>query len=179
MATCVKKFQPLTSARIKHKIQELTKTEPGTTYAYNKNPRNLERLGYAYKPKGYHLEKPGRTFWHKLELQTSQHYVSANIRHFQNGIVLSASTKEWAIKKQLFKTNDTCAYLNLARVLADRCLKTGLTEMYCNIETSESGNTKVDKFLKTLEENGVKLKEKDIYVPPQPWDYNYDSLVRD
>jgi hypothetical protein len=32
---------------------------------YNRNPRNLERLRIAYKPTGYHLEAPGREFWHK------------------------------------------------------------------------------------------------------------------
>lgn len=32
---------------------------------YNRNPRNLERLRIAYKPIGYHLEAPGREFWHK------------------------------------------------------------------------------------------------------------------
>lgn len=52
-------------ARILQKIKELTKTEPGVTYLTNRNPRNLERLRIAYKPKGYHLENPGRSFWHK------------------------------------------------------------------------------------------------------------------
>jgi len=32
---------------------------------YNRNPRNLERLRIARKPTGYHLEAPGREFWHK------------------------------------------------------------------------------------------------------------------
>lgn len=32
---------------------------------YNRNPRNLERLRIANKPIGYHLEAPGREFWHK------------------------------------------------------------------------------------------------------------------
>ncbi|XP_055374851.1 39S ribosomal protein L18, mitochondrial [Condylostylus longicornis] len=179
MASVAKKFQPLTSARVKHKIQELTKPEAGVVYAYNKNPRNLERLGYAYKPQGYHLEKPGRSYWHKLELIISQRYISAYIRHFQNGIVISASTKEWAIKKQLYKTNDTCAYINLGRVLADRCLKSGLTEMYCDHNTNSDGNTKLNKFIKILEENGIQLKEKDRFIPPEVWDHDYESLVKD
>lgn len=34
-------------------------------FVYNRNPRNLEKLRIAYKPAGYHLEKPGREFWHK------------------------------------------------------------------------------------------------------------------
>jgi hypothetical protein len=31
----------------------------------NRNPRNLERLRIAWRPTGYHLEAPGREFWHK------------------------------------------------------------------------------------------------------------------
>lgn len=38
---------------------------PHAQYVYNRNPRNLEKLRIAYKPAGYHLDKPGREFWHK------------------------------------------------------------------------------------------------------------------
>lgn len=31
----------------------------------NRNPRNLEKLRIARKPDGFHLDKPGRNFWHK------------------------------------------------------------------------------------------------------------------
>jgi large subunit ribosomal protein L18 len=43
-------------------------------------------------------------------------YVTAKVVHFENGPVVEASTSEWAIKKQLYKPNDTSAYINLARV---------------------------------------------------------------
>lgn len=32
---------------------------------YNRNPRNLERLRIALKPRGYGLDVPGRNYWHK------------------------------------------------------------------------------------------------------------------
>lgn len=38
---------------------------PYGQYVFNRNPRNLEKMRIAYKPAGYHLEKPGREFWHK------------------------------------------------------------------------------------------------------------------
>lgn len=47
------------------KVKELSQPEDGVKYMINRNPRNLERLRIAYKPVGYHLEKPGRSFWHK------------------------------------------------------------------------------------------------------------------
>lgn len=40
-------------------------SSPHAQYVYNRNPRNLEKLRIAYKPAGYHLENPGREFWHK------------------------------------------------------------------------------------------------------------------
>lgn len=52
----------------------------------------------------------------RLELSYTGRYVTAQITHYEAGPVVQASTSEWAIKKQLFKTNDTAAYVNLARV---------------------------------------------------------------
>lgn len=111
--------------------------------------------------------------------------ITAQIVHFQNGTVLQASTNEWAIRQHLYKPNDTAAYINLARVnhtislsfrciykyfykvLAQRCLESGLTEMLCNIKPSPNGKT--EKFLKTLENEGVKLQEPEQYKPDRPW----------
>lgn len=53
------------SKRIFHKIQELHKCAEGARFIVNRNPRNLERLRVAYRNDGYHLEKPGRSYWHK------------------------------------------------------------------------------------------------------------------
>ncbi|XP_054740546.1 39S ribosomal protein L18, mitochondrial [Anastrepha obliqua] len=160
-------FQPLKSSRVLRKIKEITKPT-GEPVIINRNPRNLERLRIALKPNGYFLEKPGRSFWHKLELTVSGRYATAEVRHFQNGPVIGASTSEWAIKKHLYKTCDTPAFVNLARVFAMRCLQSGITEMACNIDAVPGG--KIDKFLRTLEENGLKLQEPERYVAPLPWD---------
>lgn len=35
-----------------------------TTFV-NRNPRNLEKMCIAHKPVGYHLDKPGRSYWNK------------------------------------------------------------------------------------------------------------------
>lgn len=107
----------ISSARVLHKIKELSKPKEGVQYVNNRNPRNLEKLRIAYKPRGYYLEKTNRCFWHKLELDPSAKYVTAIVKHYEAGPVITASTSEWAIKKQLFKTNDTSAYINLARVI--------------------------------------------------------------
>ncbi|KAJ8916625.1 hypothetical protein NQ315_000270 [Exocentrus adspersus] len=135
----------------------------------NRNPRNLEKLRIGYKPDGYHVDNPGKRYWHKLELKSSGRYVTATISHFQNGEVVKASTLEWAIKKLLYRTLDTSAYVNLGRVLADRCLQSGIIEVDCTIEPPIP-NGKVAQFLKAVEDGGVVLKEPPQYKPSRPWD---------
>jgi len=134
----------------------------------NRNPRNLERLRIGYKPDGYYVEKPGRNFWHKLQLTQTERHVTAALVHYQNGEVLKASTKEWAIKKQLYKSTDTSAYINLAKVFAQRCMESGLTEFMCDLQpVYEDG--KIAHFLKTLKEEGLLLSESAQYKTIYPW----------
>ncbi|ENN71560.1 39S ribosomal protein L18, mitochondrial-like [Dendroctonus ponderosae] len=135
----------------------------------NRNPRNLERLRIGYKPDGYHVDNPGRNYWHKLNLEVSSKYVTATVNHFENGEVLRASTCEWCIKKFLYSAKDTSAYINLGRILGMRCLQTGLTEISCYI-TPRNETDKVALFLKALQESGVELKEPPQYKAPYPWD---------
>ncbi|XP_023014769.2 mitochondrial ribosomal protein L18 [Leptinotarsa decemlineata] len=135
----------------------------------NRNPRNLEKLRIGYKPDGYHVEAPGKRYWHKLKLESSSKYVTASVYHFENEEVIQASTSEWALKKQLYKTADSAAYINLGRVLAQRCIESGLTELSCFIEPP-TPDGKVALFLKALEEGGICLKEPPQYKPSRPWD---------
>lgn len=106
---------------------------------------------------------------YRLVLTTSGRYVTASILHYENGEVLSASTKEWALKEQLYRTNDTSAYVNLGRVLAQRCLEGGLWEIQSFIEPSVKDG-KVALFLKALEDGGVCLNEPEQYKKPAPWE---------
>lgn len=46
--------------------------------------------------------------------------------HYQDGVVISASTKEPSIASQLYSKTDTSAALNIGRVLALRCLQSGI-----------------------------------------------------
>lgn len=155
-------------AYVLRKVKQILAPKEDAVYMINRNPRNLERLRIGYKPDGYHLEKPGRSFWHKLEVNVSGRSVTAEVKHFRNGPVITASTSEWAIQKQLFKTKDTSAFINLARVLAMRCQQSGITEMSCNVEAVP--NSKLDKFLKTIQQEGITLNELSRYKLPKPWD---------
>ncbi|KOB67263.1 Mitochondrial ribosomal protein L17 [Operophtera brumata] len=134
----------------------------------NRNPRNLERIRIARKPDGYHLDKPGKKFWHKLVISPSTRTVTAEVVHYLNGTIIEAKTSEWALRKQLYSPTDTCAYITLGKVLAQRCLESGINEMYCDIEATKGG--KIEKFLNEVVSGGIRLEEPEIYKKPLPWD---------
>lgn len=94
--------------------------------------------------------------------------VSAQVVHFLNGPVVEAKSSEWALRKQLYSIKDTCAYINLGRVFSQRCLESGITEMYCDINPVKGG--KVQKFLDEVSKGGVRLEEPELYKKPNPWD---------
>ncbi|KAI4473273.1 hypothetical protein M0802_016208 [Mischocyttarus mexicanus] len=131
----------------------------------NRNPRNLERLRIARKPQGYHLEKQFRNFWHKLKITPCRRYVVGEVVHFENGPVISASTNEWALKKQLYRQYDSMAYIALGQVLALRCLESGI----CELHYDEEPSSKVSLLLKQLENNNIILREPERYIHPYPW----------
>ncbi|CAH0402924.1 unnamed protein product [Chilo suppressalis] len=157
----------MNSLRNLNKLQQRF-SSTATAEFVNRNPRNLERIRIARKPDGYHLDKPDRKYWHKLVLTPSNRIVTAQVVHFVNGPVIEAKTSEWALRKQLYSSNDTCAYINLAKVFAQRCLESGISEMFCNISPTKGG--KVEKFLNVVVENGIKLTEPEVYRKPNPWD---------
>ncbi|XP_011156361.1 39S ribosomal protein L18, mitochondrial [Solenopsis invicta] len=147
-----------------HSNAELIET---CTEIVNRNPRNLERLRIARKPSGYHLDKPGRSYWHKLFLVKKTRYIAAEVHHFENGPVVTASSAEWALKKQLYRPTDSSAYINIGRVLAQRCLEAGICEM--EVDTALTGN-KCELLIKELEKSNISLTELSVYKYPNSWD---------
>lgn len=62
----------------------------------------------------------------RLRLERTQHYVEAFVERSNGNVVLSASTREWAIKKHLYSPTGVTACRNLGRVMAQRCLEAGI-----------------------------------------------------
>lgn len=147
-----------------HSNAELVET---CTEIVNRNPRNLERLRIARKPLGYHLNKPGHMYWHKLFLVKKPRYIIAEVRHFENGAVVTASSAEWTLKKQLYRTTDSSAYINIGRVLAQRCLEAGICEM--EVDAALTGD-KCELLIGELEKNNITLKEQPVFRYPNSWD---------
>lgn len=103
-------------------------------------------------------------FFFRVKLIPSGQYVTSQLIHFEKGPIVEASTSEWAIKKQLYKTTDTSAYTNLAKVFAQRCLEAGFIEMRCDFRHVQGG--KIEKFVQTMRESGLLLMEWP-HVAPQ------------
>ncbi|XP_032668348.1 39S ribosomal protein L18, mitochondrial isoform X3 [Odontomachus brunneus] len=156
-----------------HSNAELIET---CTEIVNRNPRNLERLRIARKPVGYLLDKPGHSFWHKVFVIKKPRYIVAEVHHFENGPVITACSAEWALKRQLYRCTDSAAYINVGRVLAQRCLESGICEM--DVDKSPSGD-KFDLLIKEMQNCGIILYELPRYKypysftkdrPEKPWE---------
>ncbi|NWR30706.1 RM18 protein, partial [Tachuris rubrigastra] len=144
----------------------------------NRNPRNLEQLALARKERGWKTTWPKREFWHRLRLERTQHYVEAFVERTNGDVVVSASTREWAIKRHLYSPKGVAACKNLGRVMAQRCLEAGINfvnfkaiipwEYRCDsailmaflcIYSCLYLLNKIQEFEKAMEEGGVVLRE--------------------
>ena len=133
---------------------------------YNRNPRNLELLTISRKPEGYHLERFNVKYWHKLVLQVTQSSVTAEVIHNNGTVVTSASTSEFSIKRFLYRPKDHCAYKTVGKVIARRCLESGINSIYCDIEAQE--DTKVGALFEEIQKGGLSLEEPECYTPLKP-----------
>ncbi|XP_046689086.1 39S ribosomal protein L18, mitochondrial-like [Homalodisca vitripennis] len=100
-------FSPLRSAVRQERCRFASSVAKDTaaTFYYNRNPRNLEKLRIALKPQGFHLDKPGKSYWNKLVLKynRSARSVTGEVVHNSGHVAVSASTNEWALCKQLYR----------------------------------------------------------------------------
>ncbi|XP_051710162.1 large ribosomal subunit protein uL18m isoform X1 [Oryctolagus cuniculus] len=125
----------------------------------NRNPRNLELLAVARKERGWGTVWPSREFWHRLRVIRTQHHVEALVEHPSGQVVVSASTREWAIKKHLYRTRNVVACESLGRVLAQRCLEAGINFMVYQPTPWEAASDSLKCLQNAMTEGGVVLQE--------------------
>ncbi|KAK1337888.1 hypothetical protein QTO34_000989 [Cnephaeus nilssonii] len=125
----------------------------------NRNPRNLELLAVARKERGWGTVWPSREFWHRLRVIRTQHHVEALVEHRNGQVVVSASTREWAIKKHLYSTRNVAACENIGRVLAERCLEAGINFMVYQPTPWEAASESMQRLQRAVTEGGVVLQE--------------------
>ncbi|XP_051275611.1 39S ribosomal protein L18, mitochondrial [Dicentrarchus labrax] len=126
----------------------------------NRNPRNLEQMALAVKDRGWKTTWPHRHFYHRLEFSRSQHHVTAKVFSSSSpNPVLTCSTKEWALKRELPSTNCVAACQAVGEVLAQRCQQAGITRMvYREIPWTYRSDA-VQSFRAAMKEGGVILSE--------------------
>ncbi|XP_005002231.1 large ribosomal subunit protein uL18m isoform X1 [Cavia porcellus] len=125
----------------------------------NRNPRNLELLGVARKERGWGTVWPSREFWHRLRVIRTQHHVEALVEHWNGRVVVSASTREWAIKKHLYSTRNVVACETIGRVLAQRCLEAGVNFMVYQPTPWEAAADSIKRLQNAMTEGGIVLQE--------------------
>ena len=78
----------------------------------------------------------GKVLWFasRLHFEKTNRHIKAYVKHYNGDIVISASTKEWAIKKFLYSTSDVAAAENIGHTLAQRCLQSGVSYLHWNID---------------------------------------------
>merc|ERR1712098_756175 len=56
----------------------------------------------------------------------------------------------------------------VGEVISQRCLETGVSEVYLSVSEEDRAKEKMVKFIKVIEESGLSLTEPDQYIPPNP-----------
>ncbi|KFM78540.1 39S ribosomal protein L18, mitochondrial, partial [Stegodyphus mimosarum] len=131
----------------------------------NRNPRNLEQMLLEIKPNGYVIDAPDVVYWNKLFFKKTANHTSAKVVHHSGRTIVSASTQEWSLRKYLKSAIDSNAVINVARVLAQRCLQSGILSVHQAFSSKELKTPKIQLFLKTLEEEGLQTKELSAIRP--------------
>lgn len=126
----------------------------------NRNPRNLEQMLLAHKHGGFELDKPSRSYWHKLVFESSGQSLSGSVVHIDGRVVLRVSSSEWGIRRQLVSATDRSAAAAVASVLARRCLEAGLLCVEVpSTDLQGSSSLRLQAFLDGMKEGGILLTE--------------------
>ncbi|XP_026213512.1 39S ribosomal protein L18, mitochondrial [Anabas testudineus] len=126
----------------------------------NRNPRNLEQMALAVKDRGWKTTWPHREYYHRLVFSRTQHHVTAQVFSSSSVVpVLSCSTKEWAIKKELASTMCVAACQAVGEVLAHRCQQAGITRMVYRAIPWTYRSDAVQSFRTAMKEGGIILSE--------------------
>ena len=79
----------------------------------------------------------------RLQLEFSNYHITGVVTHNNGTTIVRASTREFCIARYLYKTTDISASHNIGRVLAQRCLETGVNRVMWEGERTIKNNPKV------------------------------------
>lgn len=78
-----------------------------------------------------------------MNFESSQKHITGFVEHNKGTVVVSASTKEWCIRKHLYSSIDVAAAHNIGRILARRCLQSGIYQMHTELDKGAEKSKKV------------------------------------
>jgi len=134
----------------------------------NRNPMNLEMMRIGRKPQGFQMDYNSRSYWNRLTLEITNRHTTAQVTHWSGRPVASASTMEAAVRKQLYNLTDLAAIQAVAKIIAQRCLETGVSEVYLDVNKTEKEKDKMQKFIQIIEDSGLSLSEPEEYKHYNP-----------
>ncbi|KAM6953847.1 large ribosomal subunit protein uL18m [Aplochiton taeniatus] len=127
----------------------------------NRNPRNLEQMALAVKDRGWKTTWPHRECYHRLVFSRTQHHVTAEVFSTTSAVpILTCTTKEWSIKRELGSTRSVAACQAVGEVLAQRCQKAGITRMVYRAIPWQFRSDSVQSFRTAMKEGGITLSEQ-------------------
>merc|ERR1719334_684022 len=144
----------------------------------NRNPRNLELLNLRPRDRGSQFSAVRSDHYHRIIFERKGRFLNSKIEHSNGNIVLSASTKEYSIGSFLAKTYSSQAARNLAKILAYRCLQSGI-ESARFYKTTPEYSEKENIFLESLQKNGIELDEVDVIEQKTIPGVDYDEERRE
>ncbi|KAI0983110.1 hypothetical protein GJ496_005324 [Pomphorhynchus laevis] len=148
-------------------------------HVINRNPRNLEMTGLAYKPLGWALQHPPKDFYNRIQFRSSERHTYAEILNFSGKIVVSASTKEHCIRRHICSTKDTYIAKLLGKIIVDRAIMSGFdsASIIDNYQTSDSSRLK--SFYDGVHEC-ARLKKEPEFISGPYFNHgvDYDKVIK-
>lgn len=123
---------------------------PSQYQFHNNNPRSAEMLGLAPREKGYN---------HLVYMSRQSENFTAYLKHANQDIILSASTREIPLKSQLYSTGNKSAAFHVGRLLAKRMLEAGILSAELDLSKTGSEYGRDSAFILGLRGSGVTIGE--------------------
>ena len=76
-------------------------------------------------------------------MEMTNYHITGTVTHNNGTTIVQASTREFCIARHLYKTTDISASHNVGRVLAQRCLETGVNRVMWEDDRTIKNNPKV------------------------------------
>ena len=86
--------------------------------------------------------------------------------------------QEWPIRQFLYNLTDAAALRVVGQVICQRCLETGVSEVFLDVADEEREKEKMVKFVSVIEQSGLSLAEPAQFRPRNPHIPNPRAIER-